>query len=91
VIFSQALVWRAKKSMKVGDQLDAIGEYCYRSWAMDANEARVENVLPVGLLHNASVVAPISKGDLITSNNVAPDQSTALYQLRQKQDQSLGY
>jgi predicted homoserine dehydrogenase-like protein len=82
---------RAKKSMNVGEQLDAIGEYCYRSWAMDAGEARAENALPVGLLHNASVVGPISKGDLITRDNVAPDQSTALYQLRQKQDQMLGY
>ena len=82
---------RAKKSMNVGDQLDAIGEYCYRSWAMDAAEARSENALPVGLLHHANVIAPIEKGDLITNINVAPDQSSALYKLRKKQDQSLGY
>jgi len=82
---------RAKKSMKIGENLDAIGEYCYRSWAMDAGEARDKNALPVGLLHEAKVIAPITKGDLITSKNVQPDNSTALYQLRQKQDQMLGY
>ena len=82
---------RAKKSMNIGDDLDAIGEYCYRSWAMDAGDARAKSALPVGLLHGAKVTSPISKGDLITSNNVAPDKTTALYQLRLKQDQMLGY
>ncbi len=81
----------AKKSMKIGESLDAIGEYCYRSWAMDAGEARAADALPVGLLHGAKVIAPISKGELITRTNVAPDDSTALYQLRCKQDQLLGY
>ncbi|MCF6302790.1 MAG: Gfo/Idh/MocA family oxidoreductase [Devosiaceae bacterium] len=82
---------RAKKSMKVGESLDAIGEYCYRSWAMDAGEARAENALPVGLLHEGKVIAPINKGDLITTKNTIPDRSTALYNLRCKQDKMLGY
>ena len=82
---------KAKKSMQIGDTLDAIGEYCYRSWAMDAGEARAAKALPVGLLHEAKAIAPISRGDLITTQNVAPDQTTALYELRRKQDQMLGY
>lgn len=82
---------RAKKSMKPGESLDAIGEYCYRSWAMDSQEAREKNALPVGLLHGAKVTSPVAKGDLLTSDNVQPDQSTALYKLRQQQDEYLGY
>jgi len=82
---------RAKKSMKVGETLDAIGEYCYRSWAMDAGEARAENALPVGLLHEGKVIALINKGDLITTKNTIPDQTTSLYSLRCKQDKMLGY
>ncbi len=82
---------RAKKSMQVGDNLDAIGEYCYRSWAMDAGEARAAKAWPVGLLHEGKVIAPIAKGDLITQANMAPDETTALYKLRKKQDAWLGY
>jgi predicted homoserine dehydrogenase-like protein len=81
----------AKKPMKIGETLDAIGEYCYRSWAMDAGEARNAKALPVGLLHGARVNSRISKGDLITSQNVTPDETTALFKLRRKQDQMLGY
>ncbi len=82
---------RAKKAMAVGDTLDAIGEYSYRSWAMDAGEARAAKALPVGLMHEGKVIVPIKKGDLITRENVAVDESTALYKLRVKQDAGLGY
>jgi predicted homoserine dehydrogenase-like protein len=76
----------AKKDMKPGDKLDAIGEYCYRAWVMTAPEARAAKAVPCGLLHGGSVIAPIKKGELITYANVAPVAGSKLAELRARQD-----
>ena len=44
----------AKKDLKPGDRLDAIGEYCYRAWIMTAGEARAAGAIPCGLLQGGS-------------------------------------
>src|SRR5690606_18324214 len=61
----------AKKDLKPGDTLDAIGEYCYRAWIMTAPEARAAKAIPCGMLQGGSVTAPIRKGELITYANAA--------------------
>ena len=76
----------AKKSLKAGDTLDAIGEYCYRSWVMSVPEARSQKAIPCGLLKGATVIAPISKGGLITSENVTLPANSALVEMRKRQD-----
>ncbi|UJQ93754.1 NAD(P)H-dependent oxidoreductase [Mariluticola halotolerans] len=80
----------AKRDLKPGEIFDAIGETCYRSYAMTVTDARAQLALPVGLLEGGKVLAPVKKGELITTANAAPDQSTRLYALRQKQDEMLG-
>jgi predicted homoserine dehydrogenase-like protein len=52
-----------------GDRLDAIGEYCYRSWIMTADEARAARAVPCGLLEGGTVTAPVAKGELLTYDN----------------------
>ena len=81
----------AKRDLQVGDALDSIGETCYRSWAMRADEARDNGALPVGLLEGATVTKMIKKGDLITRDQVDVLKNNHLYELRIKQDISLGY
>jgi predicted homoserine dehydrogenase-like protein len=76
----------AKSDLAVGQTLDAIGETCYRSWTMTVDDAAKERGIPVGLLEGGRVRQPIAKGDLITFDNVEPDRSTKLYQMRQLQD-----
>ena len=76
----------AKKDLKTGDTLDAIGEYSYRSWVMTVPEARVVKAIPCGLLQGAKVTAPISKGDLLTSDNVNLPANSALVEMRKRQD-----
>ena len=76
----------AKKDLKPGDRLDAIGEYCYRAWIMTAGEARSAGAIPCGLLQGGSVTAPIKKGELITSANAAPAQGSKIVELRARQD-----
>ncbi|MEQ9635028.1 MAG: NAD(P)H-dependent oxidoreductase [Devosia marina] len=80
----------AKRDLQPGEALDAIGETCYRSFAMTVTDARAAGALPVGLLEGGKVTAPVKKGELITSANAQPDSSTRLFALRQEQDRMLG-
>lgn len=77
----------AKRDLKPGDTLDAIGEYAYRSWIMTAADARAANAVPCGLLEGGTVTAPIRKGELLTYANAAPDPASGLVALRRKQDE----
>jgi len=80
----------AKRDLVAGETLDAIGETCYRSFTMTAEDARTQSAVPVGLLEGGKVTAPVKKGALLTEANATPDRSTLLYKLRVKQDAMLG-
>ena len=77
---------RAKRDLSVGETLDAIGETCYRSWTMTAEDAQAAGAVPVGLLEGGKVIQPIKKGELITRAAAQPDLSSPLYAMRQQQD-----
>lgn len=81
---------KAKRNLKAGETLDFIGETCYRSWAMKADEALEQGALPVGLLDKGKVLNDIPKGSLITRHDVDVRTDTPLYRLRQQQDDWLG-
>jgi predicted homoserine dehydrogenase-like protein len=80
----------AKRDLAVGESFDAIGETCYRSFVLTIEDARARHAVPVGLLEGGKVTAPVKKGDLLTTANALPDQTTRLYALRQRQDQMFG-
>lgn len=73
---------KAKRDLRPGEILDAIGETCYRSFAMRADDARAANAWPVGLLHGGKVVAPIAKGELITRDRIELPADTPLMKMR---------
>ncbi|PWL17189.1 homoserine dehydrogenase [Falsochrobactrum shanghaiense] len=79
----------AKKDMQPGEHLDAIGQYCYRSWIMTTTEARAAQAVPCGLLQNGTVTAPIKKGELITYANAAPQPGSKIAELRALQDKMI--
>lgn len=79
----------AKRDLAVGETFDAIGETCYRSWTMTTPEARGAGAVPVGLLEGGKVLKPVRKGDLLTTENAAPDPTTNLFRLRSLQDRML--
>ncbi|MFD2647629.1 NAD(P)H-dependent oxidoreductase [Devosia albogilva] len=81
----------AKRDLVAGEMLDAIGETCYRSYAMAATDARSQGAVPVGLLEGGRVTAPVRKGELLTTANAQPDTTTRLFALRQEQDRMLGH
>jgi predicted homoserine dehydrogenase-like protein len=76
----------AKKDLKPGDKLDAIGEYCYRAWITSAPDAREAQAIPCGLLHHAIVTKPIAKGHLITTANTQVPAGSKIAELRARQD-----
>ena len=76
----------AKKDLKPGDRLDAIGEYCYRAWIMTAGEARAPAPSPAACCRAAASPPPIRKGELITSANAAPAPGSKIVELRARQD-----
>ncbi len=79
----------AKKDLKPGDRLDAIGEYTYRAWIMTVGDAVKSNGVPCGLLENGKVIRPIKKGELLTYENCAVDAGSKIVELRKRQDQLL--
>jgi predicted homoserine dehydrogenase-like protein len=81
----------AKRDLKPGESLDAIGETCYRSYTMTVLDSRAAGAVPVGLLEGGRTTAAVAKGELLTQANCTPDTTTRLYALRQAQDRMLGY
>lgn len=79
----------AKRDLAAGETFDAIGETCYRSWTMTVEDARASHAVPVGLLEGGKVLKPVKKGELLTTDNSAPDATTRLFDLRRKQDEML--
>ena len=76
----------AKRDLKAGERLDAIGEYTYRAWIMTSGDAAAAKAVPCGLLEGGKTTAAIKKGELLTTSNVAVDTTSKLYELRQRQD-----
>ena len=78
---------RAKRDLAPGETLDAIGEYCYRGFALSRADALAVNALPLGLAQGASVTRRIPKGDYLTYANCAPDERQRIVQVRREQDE----
>lgn len=76
----------AKRDLKVGDRLDAIGEFTYRAYAMEAQDAYSKKAVPCGLLEKGVVTQAIKKGELLTYANVQPEATSRIVELRRRQD-----
>jgi predicted homoserine dehydrogenase-like protein len=76
----------AKRDLAAGETLDAVGEYCYRSWTMTADEAKASNAIPCGLLEKATVLKPVARGELLTWDNARPRDGSLIAELRARQD-----
>ena len=77
---------RAKRDLAPGEKLDAIGEYCYRGFALTRADALAQNALPLGLAQGATVTRRIAAGDYLTYANCAPDERLRIVQVRRAQD-----
>ena len=76
----------AKRDLKPGEVLDAIGEYCYRGFALTRTDAVSRNALPLGLAQGARVVRGVARGELITRAAVEPDPGSKIVEVRRLHD-----
>jgi predicted homoserine dehydrogenase-like protein len=79
----------AKKDLPVSTKLDAIGEYCYRGWAVTRERAQQIRAVPLGLAQGAVTTAAIKAGEYLTYDNCRVDDTLKIVQLRRLQDRML--
>ena len=77
---------RAKRDLAPGERLDAIGEYCYRGFALSRSDALAHNALPLGLAQGATVTNRIAAGEYLTYANCTPDEKLEIVKVRHAQD-----
>ncbi len=75
-----------KRDIEPGETLDAIGETCYRGYALERRDAVAKNALPIGLAHGAVVTKRIPKGTLITREAAVSDKRLKIVAVRKLQD-----
>lgn len=77
----------AKKDLQPGDTLDGEGGYTVFGRLVAAHESLASEYLPLGLTGGARIVRPVSKGSILTYEDVELDQSLFSYQLRKKMEE----
>lgn len=78
----------AKRDLKIGERLDGIGGYTVYGTIDTYEIAKKENLLPIGLINENTVVKrDIKKGEFITYDMVELDKNTMIYKLRQMQEE----
>jgi predicted homoserine dehydrogenase-like protein len=80
----------AKRDLKAGETLDAIGEFCYRGSIDLAGKARAERLLPLGLAKGAVLKRDVPRDRALAYDDLASIPDTQLYRLRQEQDRLVG-
>ena len=76
----------AKRALKPGETLDDFGGYTFHGVMDRAKVGRELNALPVGLAPGARVVRPVAAGSVVTWDDVALDETSAVVRLRREQD-----
>jgi predicted homoserine dehydrogenase-like protein len=76
----------AKRPLKAGETLDAIGEYCYRGSIDTVAAARRENLLPLGLAKGCVLRRDIQLGDPLRYDDLDRLPDTPLTRMRAEQD-----
>lgn len=78
----------AKKDLKKGDRLDGIGQFTVYGTIDTYENAKLGNLLPIGLVNENTIVKrDIKKGEFITYDMVELDKTSYLYKLRQMQEE----
>ncbi|HAJ36597.1 MAG TPA: hypothetical protein DCL15_12995 [Chloroflexi bacterium] len=83
------LVSVAKRDLKAGQKVDGIGGFDFFSRIYTMEEARSLHGIPMGLTPGGRVLKDIARGELLTTDNFAPDTTQLVYKLRQLQESLL--
>jgi predicted homoserine dehydrogenase-like protein len=76
----------AKRDLRAGETVGQIGGPEIYNRIYTYEEARARKGIPMGLATGGKVLSDISKGEMLTEENFAPDTARFVYKLRQMQD-----
>jgi len=79
----------AKRNLKVGEIVGDIGSPDIFGRTYVFEEAHAQKAIPLGLATGGKVLKDITKGDMLTETNFAPDSAKFVYELRKVQDAQL--
>jgi predicted homoserine dehydrogenase-like protein len=79
----------AKRDLKKGDRLDALGGFTMYGLIDRADNARKDEMLPLGLAVGAEVQRSVKAGEVIHYSDVILNESQAIVRLRREQDRML--
>lgn len=80
------VVASTKKAHAVGDKIDSIGGYSMRAVADRKEDAKRDNLVPIGLLQGATVKRDLPIDHLITWDDVDIDETQTIVALRKEMD-----
>ncbi len=80
----------AKRDLKAGETIDALGGFTVYGMIESAADARAADQLPLGLAPGAVVTKDIEIGQTLTYADVELDDDSMIRQLRRLQDRDLG-
>jgi len=85
--FMTEVIASTKKEHKPGDKFDGIGGYSARGVVDRVDDARAENLVPIGLLQNAIAKRELPIDHLVTYDDVELDESATIFKLRKMQEE----
>ncbi|WP_069882581.1 NAD(P)H-dependent oxidoreductase [Bosea sp. BIWAKO-01] len=74
----------AKRDLKAGEMLDGEGGYTVYGRLMPARASREVRALPIGLAHHVKLKRDVAAGQVVTSDDVALDETQAIVSLRRE-------
>jgi len=85
--FMTEVIASTKKEHKPGEKFDGIGGYSARGVVDRVDDARAENLVPIGLLQNAIAKRELPIDHLVTYDDVELDESATIFKLRKMQEE----
>ena len=76
----------AKRDLKAGETVGEIGSPDILGRTYIYQEAHAQGAIPLGIAPGGKVVQDVTKGEMLTQGNFAPDTEKFVYKLRQMQD-----
>lgn len=79
----------AKRDLKAGEKVDALGGYTVYGCIDRADVAKSEGIVPLGISVGATLVRDVKKGEPLHFDEVELDENQTIFKLRQAQDKAV--
>jgi len=76
----------AKKDLKPGDKIDALGGFTVYGMIEKAEVSKEQNLVPLGLTVGGTLVKPVKKGEAVRYEDIELNEDQFIVKLRKEQD-----